>query len=200
MEYPFHIVHISGSPGSGKSTIGDKIAAIFQETHTVVVVDTDDLIRNGSEEMQELDLLAEKGDGMEEYSKRWEEIFGGAIENKIRKAAAMSPPIKMLLFVGLLDQYAGPNQLPIEIKQVTHRFFIDIPLCKLVKHFYSRYCTHFGNNREFWDGVANEKWPIPSSTEFLADHRKQLDLHLARGYALAPPLQIFQTVLALGKQ
>lgn len=103
---PMHIIHISGMPGSGKSTLGEKIAHTFVNSD-VRVIDTDDLIvRNtpNGNELLELEKLSPQQDpGGLKYNTRWREIFSREIQWNIDKSN--EDGMKILVFVGILDHF-----------------------------------------------------------------------------------------------
>lgn len=191
-----HIIHISGMPGSGKSTLGEKIAHTFVNSD-VRVIDTDDLIvRNtpNGNELLELEKLSQQQDpGGLKYNTRWREIFSHEIQWNIDKSN--EDGMKILVFVGILDHFGHQND-PIEIRNATHRYYIDISTQQLLFQFYTRYAKLFHNeNDSFWNDLANDREHIPSSQQYILDIDRTKKWHIEHGYVAKTANDILSNLL-----
>lgn len=171
------ILHISGIPGSGKSTLGDKLILNFSARNELRVIDTDSLIQRNTPNGDEL-LELEKF-SYEDYDKRWREIFSGEIKKQIEKAQIEQ--IRVLVFVGILDHF-GHGKSPIEIHDATYRFYIKIATPQLLFQFYTRYAKLFLNEDTFWSDLAEGREYIPSSTQYIDDEKRAKQWHIDHGY------------------
>ena len=120
------IIHISGFPGSGKTTLGEKIQKIFK--NKVVVYDTDNFIQGYTEEGKKL-LKVEQD--IKLGKKTWKEheiLWNQTIKNKIEEFVKQHPN-KVIVFVGSLDNFAPPNTI-YKIK-ADYKYLLDVPLDKI---------------------------------------------------------------------
>jgi len=105
------IIHVSGSPGSGKTTIGNKLKKHFGDE--IVVKDLDDLF---SEFMKS------------NHGKFDPELYQEYIYNFIK-----NNDDKIIIFVGLNSEHITNRLYDI---QATHKFFINLPIeINLKRHF-----------------------------------------------------------------
>lgn len=179
------IIHVSGTPGSGKTTFGNKIKSLPD----VYVVDTDDLLSEEDEE----ELIKLQGTGPPEdihfaYRERWKAIF----TQKLRKASdeASSKGMKILVFTGILNininSLSGDERVIMEMPfDPLQKYFIMLPTDRLVRQFYQRCWKDLGDSTEFWKGVADRRYCIPGSREYLDTSEKEKQWHVSHGYALA---------------
>jgi len=152
------IFHISGSPGSGKSTFIEWLAKNM-ELCKIRTIDTDDFISNIKNEND----LAE-------------------IVNNLCEEATMAS-IEILVFAGILSPESGIIYEFPQMKRIVslELWFVDEPDAVLLSRFYGRY-AQFKDDQEFWNEIANKQLTIPSSTEYLSDHQFDITWHRARDY------------------
>ncbi len=182
------IIHVSGTPGSGKTTLGKKFTAI----RGVEVIDTDDVISE-----KELFVLRDTGSPEHlTFQQRWMELLTQNL--KTVRDAAEKKGIKILIFVGILNQSSpesSPDKDPMKMPfKTVHKYFIDLPLPKLVRQFYLRYATELGDDEEWWTGVANQHYNIPGSVEYLQAQEKEKGWHVLQMYELASPSEIEKSI------
>jgi hypothetical protein len=187
------VIHVSGVPGSGKTTLGEKIAKARPD---IRVIDTDDLLRPNTPQTDELARLEQElPPGDAKYVARWREIFTGEINGAV--SAAAKDDIKVLVFVGLLDHWGGPSATPLLIDQTSYRFYIDIPLPQLLRQFYTRICKLYTTEAD-WTDVANAKYgAIPGSDQIIQGAAKTKQWHTANGYKPMLADDIFNLVLSI---
>ena len=175
------VIHISGSPGSGKTVLGQQLV-----DDDVEVIDTDELISDA--EGQELYELRETERHVDALV-HWREIFLGNLRRAYDQARKHT-----LIFTGILNHYS-PDGSVLEMPfPNTEKYFIDLPLETLVRQFYTRYAKEVGDDAEFWSGVANGRYNIPGSLDYLEEHRKEKLWHVEHDYELYSPESIAMKV------
>lgn len=186
------VIHISGTPGSGKTTLGEKIAKARPD---IRVIDTDDLLRDDTPQTDELiSLERENPPGDEKYGKRWREIFTKEIHTAIDVAA--KDGVRVLVFVGILDHWGGPKAVPLLIDNTSYRFYIDIATPQLLRQFYNRICILFTTEKD-WNDVANNIHSIPGSDQVIRDAEKSRLWHISHKYELKSSTAIYEFVTSL---
>jgi adenylate kinase family enzyme len=151
------IVHISGHPGSGKTTLGNYIENFFED---VLVKDTDDF----SDEI---------GSGI--FGDDWIFQMTEKIEKYIK---TKSDKVKIIIFVGIMDQFLNKEHYMINMKKyTTHLLLLDVDPSVLLKQTYTRLANM---PLEFF-----EKNYIESSNDILYSQSITNKLHIEKGYKLA---------------
>lgn len=105
------IIHISGAPGSGKTTLGKQLQSYY-------VKDLDDLFREFTESVKKFD--PKKFD-----PKKYQKFIYEFIESK-----------KDIIFVGLNSEHITKHYYDIAHGRELHKFYIDLPVEEnLRRHF-----------------------------------------------------------------
>ena len=189
------VFHVSGFPGSGKSTLG-----IFLEKHLkskgVVVVDTDDLIQHNTPNGDRLAELEQSSDvdNWKTHNEAWREIFTTEISKTVEKYTK-DKNVNTLIFVGILDHF-GWGSDPVEIPECT-KFYMDVPEDLLLYRFYSRFGSiPFKTDDGYWQNVSNpnNRWDIPGSVDYLKDASKSKNWHKEHGYGVASTKKIVEYI------
>jgi hypothetical protein len=163
------VIHVSGSPGSGKTTL----VALLRDCCTVV--DTDELIQD--DEHRLLETLRDTGKH-EEALLKWREILTQKI------VTLYNHNVGLLVLVGILN-HCSPNGTPFELAiPLAFKAFLDVPRAELLRRFYGRFGIELRQDAEFWIGVETGRWGIPSSTEYIRAHEVEKEWHLRHGYEL----------------
>jgi len=157
-------VHISGSPGSGKTTLGERIEKIFD----VTVKDTDDFTHDLPKDVSFMHLLNSKIQTFLENHKK---------EN--------------VVFVGIMDITLDGNTHIYKFQEDTQLIYLNTPLQILLKRFYSRIIKVGEQDNNFWEDVTQGKEIIPSSQDKIAEVFKTKESHLQLGYKLFEEEEIF---------
>jgi adenylate kinase family enzyme len=161
------IFHISGSPGSGKTTLGKKLEDV------ACVYDTDDLLTDAeTRDIVKTGLI----NGHKAAHALWKKTFHDRIARAVETAE--KPHV---VFVGILNHYS-PHGKMIQFPKDAQKYFIDIPDDRLMRQFYGRYNST--DDDEFWKGVASGRYQIPGSVYCLRESEKERKWHLERGYKL----------------
>lgn len=131
------IIHISGFPGSGKTTLGELISKTFKNA---LVQDTDEFIQHHTKEGKQL-LRLRKEEKWAEYKALWKATMKAKIAEVVEAASnGGRGDHRPVVFVGSLDNFApagagGPVIFKIK---ADHKFVLDVPLNTLMKRYYSR--------------------------------------------------------------
>lgn len=126
------IVHIDGLPGSGKTTLGQKL----NKLNNVHVIDTDDISdKNVIEMLNKADH--KKLQDLKEQSKLIDKLNAKNIDDTI--AILGSRKEHVLVFIG--------NAIPFLEKYSTHKYFLDINMLELFKRINLRTLNSIVENK-----------------------------------------------------
>lgn len=174
-----YIIHLSGSAGAGKTTLGEQLAAHYGEDR-LIVKDTDE--------------LADRIVGAKP-----QEFVASLREAVVAWIKSVDDGHHDILLVGIMDitdADAGKTHM-VDMKTVaTHRFFMSIASDRLLQQFYCRFARH-ANDAGFWADVADNRKRVPSSSEVLNMDRLARTLHDAAGYEVVTPMQFVHQLEAL---
>ena len=167
------IIHISGSPGSGKTTLGERIHAFCGDA-IVAVKDTDDFIQRGDAEHLRL--------------KRYESdqnVFQRELrELKTRKIDEFIESNKekpLIVFVGLMDHF-GLRPF-YDFTCANHKFFLKISPADLLRQYYTRLVDVSRELPVIWDDIVSHRDYVESSEEKMtSDESLWLQEHSLHGY------------------
>lgn len=168
-----HIIHISGSPGAGKTTLGEELSKKYGKL--IAVKDTDEFIQR--EQSEEISRARD-----EECAMLWRKYVHAGVIQFIR-----DNPNKIIVFVGILDIIVGREPYYYEFDYVTKQFFLDVPLSVLLKRYYTRFVQ-----LAHWDEIARNEIKIPSSDTYIEETITQKESDARRGYELVTHEQILQ--------
>ena len=170
------IIHISGFPGSGKTTLGEKLKKMFKD---IIVYDTDGFIQHHTKEGKQLIQL--------DKLKKWKEykiLWKNTIKNKINEFISKYHN-KIIVFVGSLDNFAPPNTIH-NIK-ANYKFVLDVPLNELMKRYYLRiYITDQKltkkDSDDYWKQLSKGIYHINSSKNIIKEYQKYNEWHNKNNY------------------
>ena len=160
------IIHISGFPGSGKTTLGKKLEKMFKN---IIVYDTDGFIQHHTKEGKQL-LQLDKLKKWKEYKILWK----NTIKNKINRFISKYHN-KIIVFVGSLDNFAPSNTI-YNIK-TNYKFVLDIPLNELMKRYYLRIYKKEQKSTDkesdnYWKQLSEGVYYINSSENIIKEYQK----------------------------
>lgn len=155
------VIHISGSPGAGKTTLGKELQLLYPKA---IVKDTDDFA---------IDLSQEDGPY---FIKQLEQ----RIQSFLEENTTTTTPI---ILVGILDVTYKNIPLMVNMKQLTSNlFYLEVPSAQLLRQFYTRIVDIGKNDPVLWEQIAEGRHPIPSSQDKLKDAEISKKQHLDEGY------------------
>lgn len=198
-KYTDHIIHISGYPGSGKSTLGIKLQSMFG--NKVAVYDTDNFIQHHTKEGKQL-LSIEKAIGLKTKSpKDYKVLWRQTIKNKIDEFISKNKN-KIIIFVGSLDNFSWKGE--IYDMHIKHKILLDIDLDELMKRYYLRLSlrdskgdTDDYNSANYWKNVANGTYDIYGSEQIIKDYAKYNEWHKKHNYVFMDEMKIIEYVKKL---
>lgn len=165
------LVHISGSPGCGKSTVAGKISK-WPSFH---VVDMDELLTLG-----EINSLGDIRNGDSDVS--IDDLWRTFITQHIERLLTTLDPQLTVVFVGILEHRLAPGaRFPIPLDNV-QKFFLDPPLELLLCQWYNRIVVMLKKQPLFAAEVSNGTEVVMSSRDFLERHNEDRRWHLEQGY------------------
>lgn len=170
------VIHVSGSPGSGKSTLVE----MLQKKHQIMdVFDTDEILEDDDPLVLHMRSLPQN---TSQYVIAWKRAVRFNIEKRIQ--AAREKNVHYIIFCGILNNFSGPFGGIVDINDLAqHKYFLAPPLPVLLRRFYVRYET-LKDDTEFWEGVARGDYPIPGSEDNKKMHAKEREWHVKNGYRI----------------
>lgn len=176
-------VHISGSPGSGKSTLGEHLKAKLGDS--IAVYDTDEFFQDTERAASGYETASDSEKELIR-DRYFEEGFETALWDACEKS--------VVVFVGLLD-HASPSGRLYNKQPFDYKYFIDIPVSQLIKQYYQRVARELDSD-EFLQAVTlpGNTSAIPDSDKLYTWHMQTVAQHL--GYQLIPSGDIEQAIEA----
>lgn len=170
------IIHISGYPGSGKTTLGERLEKDFND---IIVYDTDGFIQHHNKAGKKL-LALEKNSTLNQYKKKWENTLRDAINKFVNQHKN-----KIIVFVGSLDNFAPPDT--IYRIHANYKFLLNTPLNEILKRYYTRICLQDSKSSEkeshnYWKKVSNNVYRISSSESMVNNYDEYIKWHNDNGY------------------
>lgn len=167
------IIHISGTPGSGKTYLGKKIKKKYPK---FVVYDTD-LFLHGVKKSEV------------RTKTKWKNTLERRINSFIRKNKR-----KFIIFVGDLNNYS-PDGSRYIIKQSKLNIFYDVKLPTLLKRYYNReVCDGLLKDKVYMDDIINGEFSIPSTKKFISEYKKDIKWHEKYKYDFLNEKQILNLI------
>lgn len=164
------VIHVSGFPGSGKTTLGEKIKRI----RNVIVIETDEFIQHHTKEGKQL-LALEGENKWKEYKSLWKKTMKAKINTVLEQHKD-----KIIVFVGSLDNFALPGSI-YNIK-ADHKFLLDVPLDELMKRYYLRVAKE-KDNEDYWSKLSKGIYRISSSDNIIKNYAKYNKWHKKHNYS-----------------
>jgi adenylate kinase family enzyme len=176
---PF-VIHVSGAPGTGKTTLGEEIKAFFGDA--VCVKDTDEFIQHhtdGGKRLLELEL--DPTVTMEEYNSVWRSILTSEISKFMKRTVGES----VIVLVGLLDNFGGEGA-EYYLEDADVKIFLTIDTAVLLEQYYTRVCKAGVKTPEYWGDVAEGRKKIASSKNIVDSYEWLKNNHARNHYDLVP--------------
>ena len=169
------IMHISGPPASGKTTLGQLIEETFGSSG-VIVIDTDEFIHGN---LNSKDLSD------------WVSILDKKFTNVIKKHS--DDGTILIIFVGVLENFGPKEDVAMyELKHVDVKFYLHIPTVILIQQFYRRICEI--KDIDYWKEVSAGILSIPSSDQMLQNVTTLQLWHIQHEYQLVSVEDIMKQI------
>lgn len=198
------VLHISGSPGSGKTTLGRLIQKQYPKR--VKVVDTDSFIS-----WDQGKQLEKKYPDLKENKQAWEEMFSKAIVSFYENTRDHEPQVRVIIFTGILAHWSpdgSPMDFPLKdvvawqqetFTDLDQLFFLTLDFSTLLVQYYEREISVIKATPKFYNDMITEKVNedlvieayIPSLMELTVGHASDIAFHEKRGYLRAKKELIF---------
>ena len=183
------IIHISGIPGSGKTTLGKTLEKIYG--NRIIVYDTDSFIQHHNEAGKTL-LELEKTSSIEEYRKAWIDILSNSIERFVELNKN-----RIIVFTGILNNFS-PDDMIYRI-DADYRFMLDVSLQEILRRYYMRVCDDEKlrtkeESSDFWNNLAEKNYSISSSKEIVNSYHRDIKWHTDNGYELMTDQSIIREI------
>ncbi len=193
------IIHISGFPGSGKTTLGKQLATILPDKF--IIQETDEFIQHhNTAGKQLLKLESEIDRGLKPrsaYKTAWRRIMKRAINAVIAKH-----PNKNIIFVGSLTNFAPRNTIyPIH---ADYKFLLTVPLNTLTRRYFLRIAEEENTRTKqqsinYWNKIASGEYSIASSEYIINNYDGYNSWHKSHGYIAADDKTIISSIKKIAK-
>ena len=166
------IIHISGSPGAGKSILGQVIAAMYSNIgQRVAVFDVDAYIQHDTPGGKELMKLVTNDKGV--YNARWKAILDEQIAQHLQRETA-----DILVLTGILNNFSWDGEYYMENADL--KLFVHLPVHELLRIYYTRAAS----NAQNWHKVADRTHIIESSDRLIDHAHYDMRAHVLHGYTV----------------
>lgn len=173
------IIHISGSPGSGKTTLGEQLSKL----PNTVVIDTDSILQE--EDHQQLAFFWGAC-----LHKEGEEFREKCMTKRINDLIEEHRKADLIVFTGILN-HLSPTGITLEFPFINaEKYFINIEAIQLLKQSYGRFVFLLETDPEFASDIASGRYVLDNSKDFLAQSQREKDWHLSKNYIIATSDQI----------
>lgn len=171
------VVHVSGSPGSGKTWL---VETLKEQMPDLYAVDTDEILEDHDPLVIKMRTFKQE---TQEFVEAWKIAVRANVQRQIE--IAIQNKYRCIVLAGILNNMGGPLGGIVDINDmVIYKYFLVPPLPTLLRRFYGRLST-VENGDEFWDGVASGIYPIPSSKKYIKLHNSEKEWHVSHGYILS---------------
>lgn len=169
------IIHVSGAPGIGKTTLGEKLSKV------ILVKDTDDFMND-----QPID-----------NGQKWLNRLHLKIEEFIN-----NHPNQNILFVGIMDISVDDKLYIYEFNRSVKRILLNVPIDIVLQRFYSRIIKLGETEPGFWNDIVNNRFNLafPGSNDKIQEIKNVIETHQKLGYELMTEEEITQYIQGLNIQ
>ena len=184
------VIHVSGTPGSGKTTLGKDISNVNPED--ICVFDTDDLDNHNWVEIEKI-KRASVGPTPEldaAFARTWSVAMHDGLQDVANQASMAK--CKVLVLTGVLTHWGlgGPggdtNVITLADDRHITRLYIDVAIDVVLQRYYWRFASVDTTN-PFWERLAQGKAYIPDSKRMITLVQMNRDEHHAAGYLVVDP-------------
>jgi hypothetical protein len=167
------VIHISGSPGSGKTTLGEELLLLYGKD-AIAVRDTDDCAETA-------EFKAIDPNDHAQLKLVWLRL----VDECVREFLAQNADKMAVIFVGILSITFGRQKKEdvfYTFPPGTRLYFLQVDKAQLLRQFYSRIIDHGRRDPALWEEMAYGKGYIHSSSEKLSEIEKDEREHVTHGY------------------
>ena len=187
------IIHVSGYPGSGKTTLGEKLEKLYKN---IIVYDTDGFIQHHTKEGKQLLKIEKDILNNKKTNKDYKDLWKKTIKNQIDKFISKYNT-KIIVFVGSLDNFAPPNT--IYNINANYKFVLDVPLNELMKRYYLRISqmeqkSTKKQSENYWNNLSKGIYHIQGSDDMIKDHKKYNEWHKKHDYIFLDDKDIIKKI------
>ncbi len=177
------LIHISGTPGSGKSTLGVKLQKMFPDFK---IVETDGFVsHNMRKKRDELKTLAQKKKFIFDIYKQKFNYYNDRYED--------------IIYVGILDS-SVPDGTLYTTQKFDYNIFLKVSDVQLLKRYYIRRVSNdILTDDKYIKMVINNELYILSSKEVLEWNKKNINDHEKLKYKFMTENQIINLIKKLKK-
>jgi adenylate kinase family enzyme len=187
------IIHVSGYPASGKTTLGEKLENLYKN---IIVYDTDGFIQHHTKEGKQLLKIEKDILNNKKTNKDYKDLWKKTIKNQIDKFISKYNT-KIIVFVGSLDNFAPPNT--IYNINANYKFVLDVPLNELMKRYYLRISqmeqkSTKKQSENYWNNLSKGIYHIQGSDDMIKDHKKYNEWHKKHDYIFLDDKDIIKKI------
>lgn len=181
------VIHVIGVP----LALGKQISSL--SGGRVRVVELHELLPAGSPGAIELASINAMG-SWQQYRKRWGELLVQQLERTLADTDRHAP----LLLLGIAQHPAGPpDDKPLELSCVTHRFIVEPDYGQLLRQFYGPFIDQMRDDDAFWTAVAEKRILIPASVDIMRDADRRFVWHVEHGYRSVAAADMLREISSL---
>jgi len=178
------LIHISGTPGTGKTTLGKKL----KDLTSFQIIETDSFTSRAAREETEKMLKAGKNE---------EDITKYIFQKYRDKFFEYNSKFSKIIYIGLLNSNVPKGKLfkdqPFDVK-----IYYDPGLKEVIRRYYNREVKEGILTDEIYlDEVVSEKAEIRSSKQIRANYEKHKEEHRAMNYQIMNESQIVEYIKKL---
>src|SRR5580704_3665126 len=176
------LIHISGSPGSGKSALGHRLKKEWEASMfpLVWIVETDEFIQPHTQGGKELLALQKRSVSDSEYERAWKRITEEQLDAVVKKAE--QEYVGVVIFVGIMNNMSHHPDLIYPLDERYHlvrKFFLNPGDEVTWTQFCQREMAH----------------PLPEKSAFMRDNQLEQAWHERHGYTVVhDPETIFTSI------
>ncbi len=178
------IIHISGFPGVGKTTLAADISARCAiEGKRACFHETDLFIQHHLTTGKMLLAIDALTNGINDeilYQAAFEHILDYSIQNAMN--VAVSQGNTSLVLTGLLDNFAADGFMPYTLPVPHIGIWLSLDMARALKQYYQREVIQNKDDDTYWTKLAKKELYVLGSFHYIDNTKKLHDWHVSQGY------------------